>query len=1613
MQHVLSQDKEEFLKDLEDRFHERLDDPQARAVSDFARAYYATMPLDDLYERHMDDIYGATLSLWHFINSNDPKAPKVRVYNPGFESHGWQSTHTVIEVLQSDMPFLVDSVRIELNYRNITVHAIHNAVLDVERDDHYQVVSLKRAVQREHSEGTSRESVIYIEIDRHSNEDTLDDLADSIESALGEVHCAVSDFDAMRTQAQQAIRETREHRPDDIDQSDAEEACAFLEWLMDDRFTFLGYEAYDVIQGNDDAPRLERVEGSELGVLKLDRPHYNEVLNKDPDIDHHGGEYVLIPELVSFAKSAYHARVHRPTYPDYITIERFDDQGRVIGQYRFLGLYTLSVYNESPRNIPVLRRKIETVMAEAGVDPRGHNGKQLMQILEVFPRDDLFQMSVSELCDTAMGILSIRERRRVRLFIREDRYGKFYSCLVFIPRDVFTTDLRIKVQDLLCHHLDATFGDFNTYLSESVLARVQLILRFNGDEPAAFDLRQLENKVIDLARSWRDELHNALVESMGEEKANRMMTLYSEAFPAGYRDDYSPRAAVLDINYISEVEQGAPIAMSLYRLAEEERQGVNLKIYHAGRPIPLSDVLPLLENMGLRVLGERPYGIERSDQPYWIHDFDLEHPSDAPVDLHKMRDTFKDAFTRIWTGNAESDPFNRLIIAAELDWREVALLRGYARYLKQIRFGLSQLYIANTLTNYPGIARKLVALFHTRFDPAVDSRDEQSQVSDIEKMLDDVSSLNDDRLFRRYIELIQATLRTNFYQSGSDGQPKDYISFKLEPRKLKDVPKPRPLFEIFVYSPRMEGVHLRGGKVARGGMRWSDRFEDFRTEILGLVKAQQVKNAVIVPVGAKGGFVCKRLPEGGDRDAIQKEGIACYQTLIRGMLDITDNLKDQSVVPPKDVVRHDEDDPYLVVAADKGTATFSDIANALSEEYGFWLGDAFASGGEHGYDHKKMAITARGAWESVKRHFRELGHDTQSSPFSVLGIGDMAGDVFGNGMLLSEQIELVAAFNHRNIFIDPNPDIAESFKERKRLFELDRSSWDDYNKDLISQGGGIFSRDAKSVEITAEMKERFGFDVDRMSPTELIQALLKSHIDLIWNGGIGTYIKASDETHADVGDKSNDTLRVDGDELHCKVIGEGGNLGVTQRGRREAARHGVRVNTDFIDNAGGVNCSDHEVNLKILLDDIVRKGDMTDKQRNELLLDMTEEVGDLVIRDNYRQTQALSLSSRLSQETIAPFRRFIHALEQEGVLDRELEGLPDDEELEARAEQGEGLTHPELSVLISYAKSDLKIALDKTDLADNAYIERHLENAFPATLKERFKDQMYAHRLKKEIVATQVANDVVDHMGIPFVRRMMDSSNCGAADVVKAYVIARDSFQLPTLWQSIESLDYTIDSDLQYDAMLKLMSLVRRATRWFLHQGASGLQVEKMVEHFGPRLKTLRESVDGHLRGEAHDQFLKTRDHYVESGVPEDLASTLGAVDHLYAGLGIIESSREEDDALDRVARTYYLVGEHLELPWMIEQIQQLDASDGWEAMAREALRDDMDRQQLILTSSVLRLEGASDDVDERIEQWLENNRQYIERWRRLLEEVHSSSSPSFALFAVAVKALMALPDRQ
>lgn len=1043
---------------------------------------------------------------------------------------------------------------------------------------------------------------------------------------------------------------------------------------------------------------------------------------------------------------------------------------------------------------------------------------------------------------------------------------------------------------------------------------------------------------------------------------------------------------------------------------------LHCKLYHADTPLALSDVLPILENLGLRVLGEFPYRLRHNNgREFWIHDFAFTAAEGLELDIQQLNDTLQDAFVHIVRGDAENDAFNRLVLTAGLPWRDVALLRAYARYMKQIRLGFDLGYIASTLNNHTDIARELTRLFKTRFYLARkltgdDLEDKQQRLEHaILAALDDVQVLNEDRILRRYLDLIKATLRTNFYQTDANGQNKSYFSFKFNPHQIPELPKPVPKFEIFVYSPRVEGVHLRFGNVARGGLRWSDREEDFRTEVLGLVKAQQVKNSVIVPVGAKGGFLPRRLPLGGSRDEIAAEGIACYRIFISGLLDITDNLKDGALVPPVNVVRHDDDDPYLVVAADKGTATFSDIANGIAIDYGFWLGDAFASGGSAGYDHKKMGITAKGAWVGVQRHFRERGINVQEDSITVVGVGDMAGDVFGNGLLMSDKLQLVAAFNHLHIFIDPNPTPANSFAERQRLFDLPRSAWSDYDTSIMSEGGGIFSRSAKSIAISPQMKERFDIQADKLTPTELLNALLKAPVDLLWNGGIGTYVKASTESHADVGDKANDALRVNGNELRCKVVGEGGNLGMTQLGRVEFGLNGGGSNTDFIDNAGGVDCSDHEVNIKILLNEVVQAGDMTDKQRNQLLASMTDEVGNLVLGNNYKQTQALSLAARRAFVRIAEYKRLMNDLEGRGKLDRAIEFLPSEEAINERLAEGHGLTRAELSVLISYSKIDLKAQLLDSRVPDDDYLTRDMETAFPPSLVSKFSEAMRRHRLKREIVSTQIANDLVNHMGITFVQRLKESTGMSPANVAGAYVIVRDIFHLPHWFRQIEALDYQVSADVQLELMDELMRLGRRATRWFLRARRNEQNAARDVAHFGPHLKELGLKLDELLSGEIHENWQARYEAYVEAGVPELLARMVAGTSHLYTLLPIIEASDVTGQNPADVAKAYFAVGSALDITWYLQQISALPVENNWQALAREAFRDDVDWQQRAITISVLQQGDGSHDVETRLALWMEEHVGMIERWRAMLVEIRAASGTDYAMYAVANRELLDL----
>ncbi|QHF50502.1 NAD-glutamate dehydrogenase [Pseudomonas sp. S49] len=1603
--------KADFQHQLQAALAQHISEQALPQVALFAEQFFGIISLDELTQRRLSDLAGCTLSAWRLLERFDHAQPQVRVYNPDYERHGWQSTHTAVEVLHHDLPFLVDSVRTELNRRGYSIHTLQTTVLSVRRGSKGELLEI--LPKGSTGEGVLHESLMYLEIDRCANAAELNVLSKELEQVLGEVRVAVADFEPMKAKVQEILTKL-DNSAFAVDTDEKNEIKSFLEWLVGNHFTFLGYEEF-VVTDQADGGHIEYDQNSFLGLTKLLRTG---LTYEDLRIEDYAVAYLREPTLLSFAKAAHPSRVHRPAYPDYVSIREIDADGKVIKEHRFMGLYTSSVYGESVRVIPFIRRKVEEIETRSGFQSKAHLGKELAQVLEVLPRDDLFQTPVDELFTTVMSIVQIQERNKIRVFLRKDPYGRFCYCLAYVPRDIYSTEVRQKIQQVLMERLKASDCEFWTFFSESVLARVQLILRVDPKNRLDIDPVLLEKEVVQACRSWQDDYAALTVESFGEAHGTNVLADFPKGFPAGYRERFAAHSAVVDMQHLLSLNEKNPLVMSFYQpLGQVSGQReLHCKLYHADTPLALSDVLPILENLGLRVLGEFPYRLRHTNgREFWIHDFAFTAAEGLDLDIQQLNDTLQDAFVHIVRGDAENDAFNRLVLTAGLPWRDVALLRAYARYLKQIRLGFDLGYIASTLNNHTDIARELTRLFKTRFYLARklsddDLEDKQLRLEQaILTALDDVQVLNEDRILRRYLDLIKATLRTNFYQTDANGQNKSYFSFKFNPHAIPELPKPVPKFEIFVYSPRVEGVHLRFGNVARGGLRWSDREEDFRTEVLGLVKAQQVKNSVIVPVGAKGGFLPRRLPLGGSRDEIAAEGIACYRIFISGLLDITDNLKDGALVPPLNVVRHDDDDPYLVVAADKGTATFSDIANGIAIDYGFWLGDAFASGGSAGYDHKKMGITAKGAWVGVQRHFRERGINVQEDSITVVGVGDMAGDVFGNGLLMSDKLQLVAAFNHMHIFIDPNPNPATSFVERQRMFDLPRSAWTDYDTSIMSEGGGIFSRSAKSIAISPQMQERFDIKADKLTPTELLNALLKAPVDLLWNGGIGTYVKASTESHADVGDKANDALRVNGNELRCKVVGEGGNLGMTQLGRVEFGLNGGGSNTDFIDNAGGVDCSDHEVNIKILLNEVVQAGDMTDKQRNQLLASMTDEVGNLVLGNNYKQTQALSLAARRAYARIAEYKRLMGDLEGRGKLDRAIEFLPTEEQLAERIAEGHGLTRPELSVLISYSKIDLKEQLLGSLVPDDDYLTRDMETAFPPTLVSKFSEAMRRHRLKREIVSTQIANDLVNHMGITFVQRLKESTGMSPANVAGAYVIVRDIFHLPHWFRQIEALDYQVSADVQLELMDELMRLGRRATRWFLRARRNEQNAARDVAHFGPHLKELGLKLDELLSGEIRENWQSRYQAYVEAGVPELLARMVAGTSHLYTLLPIIEASDVTGQNPAEVAKAYFAVGSALDITWYLQQISALPVENNWQALAREAFRDDVDWQQRAITISVLQQGDGTLDVEARLALWMEQHESMISRWRAMLVEIRAASGTDYAMYAVANRELLDL----
>ncbi|MDZ7923229.1 MAG: NAD-glutamate dehydrogenase [Marinagarivorans sp.] len=1574
------------------------------AITGFVKSLWRTWPLDDISERSAADhghcFYGLWLSL---LQTKAAGAGVIRLKTPQIEEERWTCHRTVLHAVWPDSPFLVDTLRMTLNRLGVPLHLLNSTVL---ADDAAADAQPKAY------------AVMYAELGVLAD-DEVASLRDALAQAFDELVLVVADYSLFITQNQQLQTQVMA-----AGTPEAEEACQLLKWLEASHFTYLGYREFDAVGKNN---ALKENTQARLGLCRLAAEGEDSLL---PSTCH--GE--VCNDVLIFTKAPMLSKVQRAVYPDYLVVKRFDEQGKWLGEGHLIGFFTYAVGNTSPTTIPWVRQKLKQVVKASGIPLKTYSYRALQRAIEGFPRDELFQASIGELKDSLLGVANLNERKQVRLFLRGNPYGRFVTALIYVPRDVYSTDVRLKVERILGEALGNEGVESTTFFSESVLARAYLVFKMpagsSAEQLQTLDISELQAKVTLVATGWQERLEHALCETQGEQKGLPLFRRYSPLFSPAYQDTYDARAAVGDIALFEAATAQQDIAMNVFRPQGDSSDTLRFKVANYGSVLALSDVIPLLENLGGRVLGENPFCLKRQDPAtsVWLHDFSLQllYPNSL-MDEHQKAH-FSEAFYAVWHQKIDNDAFNRLVVAAAMPWRDIVILRAYAHYFKQTLFSIEPEAIAHALLRHAPLAKMLVEWFYARFQLEQTGANERCQAlfEALEAKLNDVTSIDDDRIFRRYIDALKATLRTNFFQfEGARACPDTFV-IKMAPQRMEAVPQPKPEFEIFVYSTRMEGVHLRTSKVARGGLRWSDRLSDYRTEVLGLVKAQAVKNAVIVPSGAKGGFVPKRLQKCEGRAEIQAEGIACYQQFIRGLLCVTDNLVNGQTLHPEQVVCLDGDDPYLVVAADKGTATFSDIANAISLEYGHWLGDGFASGGSQGYDHKAMGITAKGGWISVQRHFRERNIDVQKQSISVVGIGDMAGDVFGNGLLLSEQVQLVAAFNHLHIFIDPNPDAAASFKERERLFTTPGTTWDSYDKSLISQGGAVFLRSAKSIPLNKEIKARFGIEANSLTPTEFIHQLLKAPVDLIWNGGIGTYVKASTESHAQVGDKANDNLRVNGGDLRCKVFGEGGNLGMTQLGRIEFCQTGGACNTDFIDNAGGVDCSDHEVNLKILLQAVLARGDLTEKQRNQCLKDYTNEISTLVLNHNIAQTECLSIAERQAVKRGGEYRKLITYLEKNAGLNRKLEFLPNDAAIAERYAKGSSLTRPELAVLLSYAKVMLKGVLTKTALVEDKAARDLAFLAFPKAAGERFTQDVLGHQLLNEIVSTQLANDFINQLGITAAYRFLSSSSIPVEQVMKAFIVARAVFDLPAFNSYITTLYNQVPEETLYGLKTMMARRVRRGVRWFLRNvgdlnaGDKNLSTEQHIQKIKNTLvqvaKTTEDSLAGSLR-EARD---KRFSDYQAQGIRDDWASLLAMPDNLFAGLGASALSLNTQQSPHLCTQVFYGLHNHLQLGVFAGAVSEMAVQSPWQAMARETLLEDIEIQLRRLSAAVVgvlfndkeldKKHINQKEIDDALIKLLEANG--LAAWLNWLQDtLADKESDDISLYHVTLRQLAALVD--
>jgi glutamate dehydrogenase len=1571
-----------------------------------AHRYWRDTGPEELRERRVEDVAGLLLAHLDLAGERPDGTIRLQVFTPTVAEHGWATGHTAVQLVVEDMPFLVDSVVAALSRHEVTVHEVVHPVLLVRRDAAgtlLEVIDADPPARAPLGTDLRVESWIHIDVARETDQAQLDSLAAALRAVLRDVSECVEDYAKMRRQALD-VADTILRTALPVDDQEVTDAEELLRWLADDHFTFLGYREYrlDVV---DSADVLRPVTGTGLGLLRADRPVSKGFAKLPPAVRAKARE----KHLLVLTKANSRSTVHRDAHMDYIGVKVFDENGEVVGERRFLGLLSSSAYYESVLRVPLLREKARRVMVEAGFAPGSHNAKDLLHVLETFPRDELFQTSVAFLVEVARAVVGLQDRGRLRLFVRPDDYGRFLSCLVYLPRERYNTDVRLTVQRVLRRATGGESIDYTARVGEALLARLHVVIGMpSGQSLPDLDLPAIQAEIVAAIRDWRDDFDTALVDAVGEERATTLSRRYRGAFSDGYREDFSPRVAVTDVLALEALGDD-DLSVALYHpstAAPEERR---FKIYRTGTTLALTQVLPILTALGVDVDDEWPYDIERTDgAPASLYDFGLRVPAAQMLVSPDAKARLEETFTAVWRSRAENDDFNSLVLLAGLTWRQCAVLRAYAKYLRQIGSAFSQAYVEQTLRANPRLAVLLIELFEARFAPDADARAHiDSARARTDDALDAVSSLDEDRILRVLRDLVLATLRTNYFQT-DEGMAKPYLSVKIDSRAAPGLPAPRPLTEIWVCSPQVEGVHLRFGRVARGGLRWSDRREDFRTEVLGLVKAQAVKNAVIVPVGAKGGFVTKGA---ADRTT-------AYTQLIRGLLDLTDNRVREAgtveVRPPPDVVRWDGDDAYLVVAADKGTATMSDVANRLSADYRYWLGDAFASGGSAGYDHKAMGITARGAWESVRRHFRSLGRGVAGGAdgtFTVVGIGDMSGDVFGNGMLLSDGIELVGAFDHRHVFLDPDPDPQRSFAERRRLFELPRSSWADYDGALISAGGGVWSRRAKSIPVSEQVRRRLGLPatVTHLTPPEMIRALLRAPVDLVFNGGIGTYVKASTESHADVGDKANDVVRVDADEMRCRVLVEGGNLGVTQPGRVELARRGCLVNSDAIDNSAGVDTSDREVNIKILLDAVVSSGDLTTKQRNRLLSAMTDDVASLVLRSNYRQNVALDVGLAQAPALLRVHQAYLDELERSGVLDRSVEHLPDDAALRERRAAGEGLTGPELAVLLAYTKNQLFDDLVAGTLPDDVGLDEVLRSYFPPALVERYPERVAQHPLRREIIASQVANRVVNAAGISFLHRLEVETAASAEELTRAHLVASAVLHATEVTRGVDGLDLLVPAATQVQMRLELRTLVERAARWLVLTRPAPLDLSRETTLFAGPASTLLAALPSLLVGEPAEHAARRRVELVDAGVPVDLADRIAVLPWAFSVLSVAEAAQRHGVDLVATMAVHLAVGDGLGLQPLQQRVIALPRDDRWQTMARAALRDDLYAAHAAITEAVVTTTPQAEPAADRVRAWVDRDPETVSRAQRLLSDVLDEEVVDLPRLSVGLRAVRTL----